>query len=69
LVDAITPIGGIRGRPLSKPQVMQGDRGYDHDKCRRPLHAAGIATEMVRRARPHGGGLGESRWVVERTIS
>ncbi|QCP54114.1 IS5 family transposase [Trinickia violacea] len=69
LVDAIPPIGGKRGRPLSKPQIVQGDRGYDHDKYRRPLHAAGIATEIARRGQPHGSGLGKTRWVVERTIS
>jgi transposase len=69
LVDAIPPIGGKRGRPLSKPRVVQGDRGYDHDKHRRPLHAAGIATEIARRGQPHGSGLGKTRWVVERTIS
>jgi hypothetical protein len=46
LVEAIPPIRGKRGKPLSKPRVVQGDRGYDHDKYRRPLHAAGIATEI-----------------------
>ena len=69
LVDAIPPIGGKRGRPLSKPLIVQGDRGYDHDKYRRPLHAAGIATEIARRGQPHGSSLGKTRWVVERTIS
>ncbi|WP_429548031.1 IS5 family transposase [Paraburkholderia youngii] len=69
LVDAIRPIAGKRGRPLSKPRIVQGDRGYDHDKYRRPLHAAGIATEIARRGEPHGSGLGKTRWVVERTIS
>jgi transposase len=69
LVQAIAPIGGKRGRSLSKPQVVQGDRGYDHDKSRRPLHAAGIATEIARRGQPHGSGLGKNRWVVERNIS
>ncbi len=69
LVEAIPPIGGKRGRPLSKPRVVQGDRGYDHDKYRRPLHAAGIATEIARRGQPHGRGLGKTRGVVERTIS
>jgi hypothetical protein len=29
LVDAIPPIGGKRGRPLSKPLIVQGDRGYE----------------------------------------
>ncbi|MPW11654.1 IS5 family transposase [Paraburkholderia sp. CNPSo 3155] len=69
LVDAIPPIAGKRGRPLSKPRIVQGDRGYDHDKYRRPLYAAGIATEIARRGEPHGSGLGKTRWVVERTIS
>ncbi|WP_429496502.1 IS5 family transposase [Paraburkholderia youngii] len=69
LVDAIRPIAGKRGRPLSKPRIVQGDRGYDHDNYRRPLHAAGIATEIARRGEPHGSGLGKTRWVVERTIS
>lgn len=69
LVEAIPPIRGKRGKPLSKPRVVQGDRGYDHDTYRRPLHAAGIATEIARRGQPHGSGLGKTRWVVERTIS
>ncbi|AUT65077.1 IS5 family transposase [Paraburkholderia terrae] len=69
LVDAIPRIAGKPGRPLSKPRIVQGDRGYDHDKYRRPLHAAGIDTEIARRGEPHGSGLGKTRWVVERTIS
>ncbi|MFL9935800.1 IS5 family transposase [Paraburkholderia sp. RL18-103-BIB-C] len=71
LVEAIPSISGKRGRPLSKPRirVVQSDRGYDYDKYRRPLHAAGIATEIARRGQPHGSGLGKTHWVVERTIS
>ncbi|MBW8837050.1 MAG: IS5 family transposase [Burkholderia sp.] len=69
LIDAIPPIRGKRGRPLSKPAIVQGDRGYDHDKYRRPLHAAGIPTQIARRGEPHGSGLGKTRWVVERTIA
>ncbi|WP_143010778.1 IS5 family transposase [Cupriavidus necator] len=69
LIEAIPPIRGKRGRPLSKPSIVQGDRGYDHDKYRKPLHAAGIATEIARRGEPHGSGLGKTRWVVERTIA
>ncbi|WP_256701164.1 IS5 family transposase [Caballeronia sordidicola] len=69
LVDAIPQIGGKPGRPLSKPKIVQGDRGYDHNKYCRPLHAAGIATEIARGGQPHGSGLGKTRWVVERTIS
>lgn len=69
LIEAIPPIRGKRGRPLSKPAIVQGDRGYDHDKYRRPLHAAGIPTQIARRGQPHGSGLGKTRWVVERTIA
>ena len=66
---AIPPIRGLPGRPLSKPRIIQADRGYDHDKYRRPLHAQGIRTLIARRNTLHGSGLGKTRWVVERTIS
>lgn len=33
------------------------DRGYDHDKYRRPLHAAGIATKIARRGAPATGAM------------
>ncbi|MDE1546328.1 IS5 family transposase [Dechloromonas agitata] len=69
LVAAIPPIRGLPGRPLSKPRIIQADRGYDHDKYRRPLHAQGIRTLIARRNTLHGSGLGKTRWVVERTIS
>lgn len=69
LVDAILFIAGKRGRPLSKPRIVQGDRAYDHDKYRRPLLAAGIVTEITRRGEPYGSRLGKTSWVVERTIS
>ena len=36
---------------------------------RKPLHAAGIATQIARRGEPHGSGLGKTRWVVERTFA
>lgn len=68
LVEAVPPIRGKRGRPLSKPRISQADRRYDHDKYRRPLHAQGIKTEIARRNTRHGSGLGKTRWVVERTI-
>jgi len=69
LVEAIPPIRGKHGRPLSKPRIIQADRGYDHDKYRCPLHVQGIETEIARRNTLHGSGLGTPRWVVERTIS
>jgi transposase len=67
LIAAIPRIAGRRGRPLHKPQRVYADRGYDHDKYRKPLHAAVIPTSIARRGKPHGTGLGKIRWVVERT--
>jgi hypothetical protein len=62
LVEAIPPIRGKRGRPLSKPGLVQADRGYDHDKYRRPLHAAGIATQIARRGEPTVPAVSQLRW-------
>ncbi|MGF6735874.1 transposase [Paraburkholderia youngii] len=67
LIEAIVPIGGRRGRPLSRPRRVYADRGYDHDKYRRALHERSIPTSSARRGHPHGSGLGKVRWVVERT--
>ena len=64
-----TQFDGKRARPLSKPAIVQGDRGYDHDKYRRTLHAAGIPTQIARCGEPHGSGLGKTRWLVDRTIA
>lgn len=49
--------------------MVLADRGYDHDKYRRLLWQRGIRPAIAERGRPHGTGLGISRWVVERTIS
>lgn len=65
LVEAIPPIRGKRGRPLSKPRLVRADRGYGHDKYRQPLHVTGITTQIACRDEPHGSGLGKTRWVVE----
>jgi transposase len=45
------------------------DRGYDHDKYRRLLWARGIKPVIARRNTEHGSGIGQHRWVIERTIS
>ncbi len=69
LVDAIAPIRGTRGRPLRKPKVIYGDRGYDSDAHRQRLRDRGIRPVIARRRTEHGSGLGKFRWVVERTHS
>jgi transposase len=45
------------------------DRGYDHDKYRRQVRAAGITPVIARRSTEHGSGLGVHRWVVEQSFA
>jgi transposase len=69
LVDAMPVLGGRPGRPARKPQLIQGDRGYDSNRHRRELQRRGIVPQLAKRGRPHGTGLGRTRWVVERTLA
>ncbi len=69
LIDAIPPVRGERGAPLTKPPEVIGDRGYDSDRHRMRLSGRGIRPTLARRRTNHGSGLGIFRWVVERTIS
>jgi len=69
LVAGLPAIRGRRGRPRGKPDVLQGDRGYDSQPHRDRLRAQGIVAVFARRRTPHGSGLGVARWVVERTLA
>jgi transposase len=69
LIDGIPPVRGCPGRPLRKPALVQGDRGYDSQPHRDALERRGIACQLAKRGRPHGSGLGRTRWVVERTLA
>jgi transposase len=69
LVDAVTGVAGLVGRPRRRPQRLVADRGYDHDKYRRQLRQRGITPVIARRQTGHGSGLGRWRWVVERTFA
>lgn len=69
LVEAIPPIRGKRGRPLRKPQVVQGDRGYSSEPHRQRLRKRGITLVLAKIGSPHGSGLSKTRWVVERSIA
>jgi transposase len=67
LVAALPAVRGRRGRPRRRPDVLQGDRGYDSQPHRDRLQAQGIIAVIAKRRTPHGSGLGIFRWVVERT--
>ena len=69
LVEAIPLVQGKRGRPRRRPEVVQGDRGYDSEALRRWLRARRIQPLLAQRCTPNGSGLGKTRWVVERTLS
>jgi transposase len=69
LVDAMPALRGAVGRPRRKPALVQGDRGYDSQPHRDQLALRGIAAQLAKRGRPHGSGLGRTRWVVERTLA
>jgi transposase len=69
LVAAIPHIRGKRGRPLRKPQMVQGDRGYSSEPHRQRLRERGITPVLAKIGAPHGSGLGKTRWVVERSIA
>ncbi len=71
LLDKIlaVAVAGVVGRPRRKPDMLFADRGYDHDKYRRLVRQRGIRPVIAERGQPHGTGLGNFRYAVERTIA
>jgi transposase len=65
----LEPVGGKPGPKREKPEILQGDRGYDSEPVRRLLRWLGITPLLAERNTEHGSGLGVSRWFVERTIA
>ena len=61
LVEAIPPIRGKRGRPLRKPKIVQGDRGYSSEEHRQRFRKRGITPQLAKLRSPHGSGLGDRR--------
>src|SRR5215469_4699686 len=77
-VNDITDLGALvadlpavrrSGRTRRRPDVLQGDRGYNSQPHRDRLAARVIVAIFGRRRTSHGSGLGVFRWVVERTLS
>ena len=69
LLDRVPPVGGRPGRPRRRPEIVLGDRGYDSNRLRDALRERGITPLIANRYHGHGSGLGNCRWVVERTFS
>jgi transposase len=62
-------VKGTPGRPKELPDDLYADRGFDSEATRALLRWPGIEPHIAKRGTPHGSGLGQIRWVVERTIS
>jgi transposase len=69
LVERVPPVRGKVGRPRRRPERLAADRGCDHDEYRCELRGRSIKPEIARRQTEHGSGLGDIRWVVERTFA
>jgi transposase len=70
LLDAFPKLQGPRGRPRSKPSVLQGDAGYGFKHTIRELRARRIRPLVKRRGdKTTGSGLGRTRYVVEQALS
>jgi transposase len=69
LFNSLPAIGGKVRHPLTKPDAMMGDRGYDSEPHRQGLRDLGVEPYLAERGTENGSGLGIFRWVVERTLS
>jgi transposase len=70
LVVDMPPLAGPRGRPRTKPKALQGDAGYGSAALASLVKWLGIKPILapLGKSRPHGSGLGKTRYVVERTL-
>lgn len=69
LVTRMPAIRGKPGHPVCKPRIVQGDRGYSSRTHQRWLRQHGMIPVIAQQHAPHGSGLGQTRWVVERSLA
>lgn len=69
LVNAVPEIKGRPGAPRYRFDELFADRAYNSQAHRDALKGVGITPRIARRRQAHGSGLGQYRWVVERTLS
>ena len=69
LIDAIPPVRGKVGAPRFRPDVVVADKAYHSIDREVSLHVRGIQPLLPRRGTHDDHGLGQWRWVVERTLA
>ena len=69
LVTAGPAIRGKPGRPIQRPKNLYADPAHPSEMHSILLWSKGIEPHIAQRGQPHGSGLGQVRWVVERTVS
>ena len=60
---------GKPGRPRQRPRSLLGDRAYASKAAEAWLRAHKVKPVIATKRDRHGSGLGQQRWVVERTLS
>jgi len=68
LYNKVPPVAGQVGHPVTEPEAMMGDRGYDSEPHRQGLREMGVEPLLADKGTENGSGLGVFRWVVERTL-
>ena len=69
MVKNLPTIAGPRGRPRHQPRALIGDRGYGFPWLIHLILTMGIVAMLAPRGGTHGSGLGNKRYVVERTLA
>lgn len=70
LLDAIPAIRGLPGRPRFRPTFYLGDRGYGWQRNIDATRSRAVVPLLARpQDKTHGSGLGQTRYVVEQTLS
>ena len=52
---------------MARTRTVFADKGYDAADHRELCHTFGVKPQIHKRSRPHGSGLGQRRWPVERS--
>lgn len=69
MVEHLPAIQGPRGRPRRRPKALCGDRGYGFPHLISAIIMLSIVSMLAPRGEAHGSGLGQVRYVVERSLA